>query len=842
MSIFQCLPQSSSSSSDSKQSSNKLAPPQIALRLALIASAYFAAHLIALLFPDAEKVLAAVWPAGGIGLAALLLNPRHLWPAILATLFVAGNTANILSGRPLFISAGFMTANVLESLACACFMVRYCGACVRFTSVKNVLVLIAAAVFVNALTAFVGAGAAAFTHTAPFWKFYVSWLVADGLGILLVTPLIVEWSEFKALRRVMSFKLRLVEACAFLILWCVAVHFSFQSPIYSLYTPHPYTLVALLAWPALRFGQRGVTLSLIIMGIMAIVESLGSGALLQPGTTTNDRLLWTQIFISFTAITGFLLAANRAEIKTVENMLRKSEERLLLASHVAGFGTYSYDFESGIGDWPPEFKARLGLKADEQVLLDTDMLPVCIHPEDRHKFLTAMTWANDPHSDGRFEMDYRVFWPDGSIHWLHVCGSTEFVGEGELRRPWRATGATVDITARKQAEEERIKFENQLHQLNKMESIGRLAGGVAHDFNNMLGVIICRADIALRKVDAHHPSFSSLQEIQKAATRSADLTRQLLTFARKQIIFPKELDLNETVDGMLKMLRRLIGENIDLAWLPKKGGCQVKIDPSQVDQILANLCVNAHDAINDKGGGRITIETSTVVFDDAYCTSHHGALPGKYVLLAVNDNGCGMDTATMDNLFEPFFTTKELGKGTGLGLATVYGIVKQNNGFINVQSELGHGTSFNIYLPLYETPPEETQEQSSPVPVETGNETILLVEDEPMLLKMSMEVLDDFGYRVLTASSPAESLRISNDQKGKIHLLITDVVMPEMNGRELAKKMIALHPETKCLFMSGYTRDIIASHGILNDEINFIQKPFLPSDLAFKVREILDLE
>ena len=257
----------------------------------------------------------------------------------------------------------------------------------------------------------------------------------------------------------------------------------------------------------------------------------------------------------------------------------------------------------------------------------------------------------------------------------------------------------TNITERKRAEEEREKLQAQLNQAQKMESVGRLAGGVAHDFNNMLGVILGHAEMAMEQVDSAHPLHADLQEIQKAAKRSADLTRQLLAFARKQTIAPKVLDLNETVEGMLKMLRRLIGEDIDLAWLPDNNLWLVKVDPSQMDQILANLCVNARDAIT--GTGKITIETANIAFDASYCAEHAGFVPGEYVLLAVSDNGCGMDKETQGRIFEPFFTTKGVGEGTGLGLATVYGIVKQNNGFINVYSEPAQGTTFRIYLPRH---------------------------------------------------------------------------------------------------------------------------------------------
>ena len=391
---------------------------------------------------------------------------------------------------------------------------------------------------------------------------------------------------------------------------------------------------------------------------------------------------------------------------------------------------------------------------------------------------------------------------------------------------------------RKKAETERENFHSQLLQAQKMESVGRLAGGVAHDFNNMLGVIIGHTEILLEKVDQGQPIFANLQEIRKAAGRSVDLTRQLLAFARKQSVAPRSLDLNTTVEGMLKMLRRLIGEDINLAWLPGKEVWPVKVDPSQIDQILANLCVNARDAIT--GVGKVTIETQSVTFDESYCTNNPEFTPGEYMMLAVNDDGCGMGKETLDKLFEPYFTTKELGKGTGLGLATVYGIVKQNEGFINVYSILGQGTSFRIYLPRH-TPSTEQMVKENPAAQNMhGHETLLIVEDEPSILDMVKMILEGLGYQVLTASSPGDAIRIAKDHFGEIHLLITDVVMPEMNGRDLAKELVSHYPQIKLLFMSGYTGDVISLHGVLVERVNFIQKPFSRQTLAAKVRDALD--
>ncbi len=396
-----------------------------------------------------------------------------------------------------------------------------------------------------------------------------------------------------------------------------------------------------------------------------------------------------------------------------------------------------------------------------------------------------------------------------------------------------------DVTEIKRTEEAKTNLEIQLHQSQKMESVGRLAGGVAHDFNNMLGIILGHAEIAMMDVNGANPLHSNLVEIRNAAERSANLTRQLLAFARKQTVAPKVVNLNEIVTGMLSMLRRLIGENIELKWEPNTEPWLVKMDPSQVDQILANLCVNARDAIANVG--KIAIETGNSTFDEVYGAFRPGFVPGDYVRLSLSDTGCGMDKEMIERIFEPFFTTKEVGKGTGLGLSTVYGVVTQNNGFIDVYSEPGQGTTFTIHLPRYVDTPEQAQTENTKTPTNIlGYETILLVEDEPGILSMIALLLEKQGYTVLATNTPSQALRIAREYRDEIHLLLTDVIMPEMNGLDLAKQMTALHPSIKHLFMSGYTADIIAHHGVLEEGVYFIPKPFSAQSLATQIREALD--
>lgn len=396
-----------------------------------------------------------------------------------------------------------------------------------------------------------------------------------------------------------------------------------------------------------------------------------------------------------------------------------------------------------------------------------------------------------------------------------------------------------DITEQKKAEIEKENLTRQLTQAQKMESIGRLAGGVAHDFNNMLSVILGRVELALIKTGGNSPVLNELVEIQNAAERSADLTKQLLAFARKQVVSPKILDVNENIKKILVLVKRLIGENIELKWIPQKKVWNILMDPTQLDQIFTNLCINAKDAMPD--GGSITISAENVV---VYSVDEDrpGLIPGDFVKISVEDNGHGMDKETASQIFEPFFTTKEHGKGTGLGLATVFGIVKQNKGYIYCFSTEGVGTRFEIYFPKKAGKNiEENLEKPICVKGE-GSITILLVEDEPTILEMSRSMLQMFGYTVISAESPQKALKLSLEHKGEIDLLITDVIMPEMNGRELSKKIISHHPGVKCLFMSGYTAEVIAYQGVIDEDMNFIQKPFTMKTLGEKVKTVIGVK
>ncbi|NWF91299.1 MAG: response regulator [Syntrophaceae bacterium] len=394
------------------------------------------------------------------------------------------------------------------------------------------------------------------------------------------------------------------------------------------------------------------------------------------------------------------------------------------------------------------------------------------------------------------------------------------------------------FTERMKAEQKARALEEQLRQSQRIEAIGRLAGGIAHDFNNLLTVIKGYSELLLFKLKAEDPLRSSIEEIRKASQRAADLTRQLLAFSRRQILEFKVLDLNSILRNMENMLRRLIGEDIELVYRLSDHLGKIRTDSGQIEQVVLNLTVNARDAM--PSGGKLTIETANVELDEAHTRGHIGMKPGRYVMLSVSDTGCGMSPEVKEHLFEPFFTTKEWGKGTGLGLSTVYGIVKQSGGDIWVYSELNQGTTIKIYLPEVEEEADLLLEQDAKASLPSGKETILLVEDEPSVKGFAARVLSESGYHLLEAANGHEAFRIAQEYAGKIDLLLTDVVMPQMGGKELADRVKALHPQLKVLFTSGYTDNTIVHHGVLDPGILFLQKPFSPETLLRRVREALD--
>jgi signal transduction histidine kinase len=529
------------------------------------------------------------------------------------------------------------------------------------------------------------------------------------------------------------------------------------------------------------------------------------------------------------------LIAETAARTCAEKALQKSEFFLKRSQEIGAIGCFVLDIP---GDDPaaqtwestPEMDRIFGIDADYPRTGES-WLGLIVQREEVLEYFSHQVFK----AQSLFEKEYQIVRPsDGEFRWIFGRGELEFDDKGNCIR---MVGTVQDITKRKADEEEKEKLRELLLQAQKMESIGTLAGGVAHDFNNLLTAILGTTELAMMTLDSENPLFPRFSVIQEAAQNAAELTRQLLAFSRKQVITPQVLNLNGTVNSMRKMLGRLIPENITLRTVTQPELHPVKVDPTQIQQLIINLATNARDAMPD--GGILTIETTNVFLDDLYCRQHSIPDAGAYVALSITDTGSGIDEETQAHIFEPFFTTKGLGHGTGLGLATVYGAVKQNGGAIDVYSKLGTGTCFKMFFPMHPEAPSAAAPQAETAEVPRGSETILLVEDNPLALDFSIKALNMLGYRVLSASSGEEAARLSEEFSGDIQLLMTDVILPGMDGSTLAKTLKKNRPGIKVLYNSGYTENAIVSQGVLHDGLNFIAKPFSTFALAHKLRKIL---
>jgi PAS domain S-box-containing protein len=540
----------------------------------------------------------------------------------------------------------------------------------------------------------------------------------------------------------------------------------------------------------------------------------------------HKRVIWSVLgFLALQSVAICVLLMNMRRRKKAEAMLRGSEASLEEAQSIAHVGSWHHDFASHHLTWSDETYRIFGY-VPEGAAVSFDFFIGRVHPEDRAAVIRAVKEARA--SGKPYRADHRIIRPDGSERLVQQRAKVITDNQG---RAVRMVGTIQDIT-------EVRHLEDQLRHSQKLEAVGRLAGGIAHDFNNVLTAINGYSDLTLERLPLQDSIRPNIEEIRRAGERAASLTQQLLAFSRKQVMQPRVINLNTILAEIDNMLRRLLGEDIQLQVRLAPDLGQLKADPGQIEQVILNLAVNARDAMPD--GGQLTLETSNTTLDDEYARMHEAVVPGRYVLFTVTDSGCGMDSATQSRIFEPFFTTKEQGKGTGLGLATVYGIVQQSGGSVWVHSELGQGSTFKIYLPVCRDSAEAAGPASAGGRSLTGTETVLVVEDEPAVRTFVRLVLAGNDYHVLEATNGKQALEVSQHHPGEIQLMVADVVMPEMGGQRLAAKLAALRPRMKVLYLSGYTENAIVRHGILNSKSTFLRKPFTVEALLQKVRQALD--
>ncbi|MCC6157857.1 MAG: PAS domain S-box protein [Deltaproteobacteria bacterium] len=531
------------------------------------------------------------------------------------------------------------------------------------------------------------------------------------------------------------------------------------------------------------------------------------------------------------------IAVDITEQRNAEEELRRTRAFLDRLVSVLPSFLYIYDVNSDTFVFASDGLAGVtGYTYDELAALGRDALGTLVHPDDLEGRREDFRRFRDAGDSITSLQECRIRRKNGEEIWVadHI-GVYERDDDGRVRL---VAGSVMDIGERVRQAEEKAKLEQQLAQSQKMEAIGLLAGGVAHDFNNLLTAILGYTDFIIAGLSDRDPLADDAREIRAAAERAASLTQQLLAFSRRQIISPRVVSVNAMLAESRRMLARVIGEDVELIHDLDPAGGHVRIDPHQFDQLLMNLAVNARDAM--PGGGKLIFETSTAVLDDEFCQARENIQPGNYVVVSVSDTGRGMDRETRERIFEPFFTTKERGKGTGLGLSTVYGIVRQNAGAITVYSEPGIGTTFRIYLPATDAGAEATAELT-PVIDAPGQGTILLVEDEDLVRRFTVRSLAAAGYEVIEAAQADEALSAFRDAAGSVDLLVTDVVMPRVSGAELCRRLRAEKPDLPVLFISGYTADAIVHHGVLDADVNFLQKPFTARQIARRVREILDV-
>jgi PAS domain S-box-containing protein len=795
------------------------------LTSALLAIVYYGAARLGLRYASIGPSISLVWPPTGIAFAALTLLGYRYWPGVALGAFLA----NAGTAVPLSAAAGIALGNTLEALVAAYLLRRVSGPRPQLDNLKHVRTFVLAAAPLGALCgAIVGPMSLWLTGALPSPALPTAagvWWTGDVLGALVVAPVFFTWVVPAQVRDDPHRLLEVLLLCMGTIAAAELALGRYVDISVLRVVDYPYLLFPFVIWAALRFGARGASRMTLTVAAVAVAHTVQGGSPFVSASALRT-LFGVASYLLLVAVTGLVLAAAvQWERQQATHALAKSEEQLRRALDAARMGTWFWSVENNALTGDDNLRQLYGLSPGDRMSTYDELLER-VHPDDRA--LVAAGVRKVLEQGGDLDYEFRVLLPDGRIRWIAEQGE---VRRDEQGRPAYMTGVSTDVTERRLAEE-------RLRQAHRMESVGRLAGGVAHEANNQMSVVLGSADFILGRTDVPEAVRADVEFIRKAAERTAAVTTQLLAFSRRQVLKPEILDLNVIVAGWEPVLRRIMGADCGVVLRLAPGLGPVRADPGQLEQVLLNLALNARDAM--PRGGRISIETFQSELTSAYTQGKPGTAiqPGQYVVLAVSDTGHGMDKETVSHIFEPFFTTKGVGKGTGLGLSTVYGIIKQSDGYVWAYSEPGQGTTFKIYLPRRAEAVSQARRDSVPGHTVAG-ETILVVEDEPAVRHMMARTLEDVGYRVLQAGGAAEAIDVVSRMPGKISLLLTDIVMPGKNGRELAEQLEQLSPGVPVLFTSGYTDGEIERRGLLQPGSVFIQKPLTPSALARAVQKTL---
>jgi PAS domain S-box-containing protein len=807
---------------------SRFALPQPAIylaRSALLCAAYYGAAILGLHYASIGQIISLVWPPTGIAMAGLMLLGLRYWPGVALGAFLA----NAMTPVPLFTAAAIAAGNTLEAVVATLILRRGSGPRPRLDDITHLRTFLLLAAPAGALcSAVVGSLSLWISGSLTAGAFpdaVIIWWTGDLLGAFILAPLILAWAQSAEPTRDRRRLVEVLLLCAGTVLAGeIALGGLFEMPFLA-GVMYPYLLFPFVIWAALRFGTRGASLMTLTVAVAAVGHTI-AGASPFSGPSLTKTLFEVALYLVAVAVTGSVLAAAiRWERHHATEALELSQERLRRALDAARMGIWFWSVESGALTWDDNLRKLYGLQAGEDVSRYEDFL-ARVHPEDRDRVAHAVRQVLE--TGGDLDYEFRIVMSDGRVRWIS--------DQGEIRRdpsgqPAYLTGICTDVTDRKLAEE-------RLRQAHRMESVGRLAGGVAHETNNQMSVVLGASTFILKRNDLPEPVRADVEFIQKAAERTAAVTAQLLAFSRRQILRPEVLDLNALIRRWEPVLRRIMGEDCGVMLRLCDDLGLVRADPGQLEQVLLNLALNARDAM--PRGGRITIETFRSELTPEYIRGKLGIsiMAGTYVALAVSDTGHGMDEATLSRVFEPFFTTKGMGQGTGLGLSTVYGIVKQSDGYVWVYSEPGQGTTFKIYLPEQHGAVAPLRRDSVPARA-IRSETILVVEDDAGVRYMMTRTLEDAGYQVLQADGAEQALSLAEHHPGKIALTVTDVVMPGKDGRELAELLDKARPGLAVLFTSGYTDGEIERRGLLRPGAAFIQKPLTPRTLVRAVERAM---